>query len=209
MSYALYANLRHLQSQYLSQTELKYALDGTEDSRFAKVKRAVANGLLIRVRRGLYCLSEDLGGQKPHPYVLADRIYGPSFISLESALSYHGLIPEGVKVITSVTGRRRNYFTTPLGDYSYMTVPTINFMLSVQRVVDGDVVYFMASPWRAIADYVYCYKRNWRNIEPLVDSLRMEPEAIPKLTQEEANLLIEYYHHHRITQFLLGVVRSQ
>lgn len=209
MSYAIYAQLRELQGRYLSQTELKYALDGTADSRFAKVKRAVANGLLIRVRRGLYCLSKDLAREKPHPYVLADRIYGPSFISLESALSYHGLIPEGVKVVTSVTGRRRNYFTTPLGDYSYMTVPTKNFMLSIQRVVDGDAVYFMASPWRAIADYVYCYKKNWRNIEPLVDSLRMEPETIPKLTQEEADLLIEYYHHHRVTQFLLGVIRSQ
>ncbi len=209
MGYAIYANLRHLQGQYLSQTELKYALDGTEDSRFAKVKRAVSNGVLIRVRRGLYCLNKDLAREKPHPYVLADRIYGPSFISLESALSYHGLIPEGVKVVTSVTGRRRTYFSTPLGDYSYMTVPTKNLMLSVQRVVEGDAVYFMASPWRSIADYVYCYKKNWCSIEPLLESLRMELEEIPILTQEEADLLITYYHHHRVAQFLLSVIRSQ
>ena|SRR5437868_13001303 len=200
MSYSLYANLQQLKSQYLSQTELKFILDGTEDSRFAKIKRAVANGILIRVRRGLYCLSASLAREKPHPYVLADRIYGPSVISLESALSYHDLIPEGVKVITSVTARRRNYFTTPLGDYSYMTVPAKNFMLSVQRIVDGNAVYFMASPWRAIADYVYCYKKNWSSIVPLAESLRIEQEELPKLTQQEADLLIEYYHHHRITQ---------
>lgn len=209
MNFALYADLQHLKTQYLSQTELKYLLDGTEDSRFAKVKRAVAKGLLIRVRRGLYCLNETLAREKPHPYVLADQIYGPSFISLESALSYHGLIPEGVKVITSVTGRRRNYFNTPLGDYSYMTVPSKNLMCSVQRVLDGESVYLMASPWRAIADYVYCYKKDWDTIEPLVASLRMEQEDIPKLTKEEAELLIEYYHHNRITQFLMGVLRSQ
>lgn len=209
MSYAFYAKLRSLQSQYLSQTELKYVLDGTEDSRFAKIKRAVANGLLIRVRQGLYCLGEDLRQEKPHSYVLADRIYGPSFISLESALSYHGLIPEGVKVISSVTGRRRNYFSTPLGDYFYSKVPPNNFMLSVQRVVEGNAVFFMASPWRAITDYVYCYKKNWRSILPLVDSLRIDPEAIPKLTQVEAHELMEYYNRHRISQFLSGVIREQ
>jgi len=209
MSYAIYTNLRSLQSPYLSQTELKYALDGTEDSRFSKVKRAVADRLLIRVRRGLYCLSEDLRLEKPHPYVLADRIYGPSFISLESALSYHGLIPEGVKVVSSVSGRRKNYFSTPLGDYSYSKVPTKNLMCSVQRVVEGNAVFLMASPWRAITDYVYCYKKNWSTIEPLIESLRIEPEAIPKLTQGEADQLMEYYHHQRVRQFLSTVIRSQ
>ncbi len=209
MSFALYADLQHLKTLYPTQTELKYLFEGSEDSRYAKIKRAAAKGLLIRVRRGLYCLNETLAREKPHPYVLADRIYGPSLISMESALSFHGLIPEGVKVVTSVTARRRNYFSTPLGDYSYMTVPSKNLMCLVQRVVDGDAVYLMASPWRAIADYVYCYKKNWRNIEPLVESLRMEQEDIPKLTKEEAELLIEYYHCHRITKFFTGVLRNQ
>ncbi len=208
MSYTIYVNLQQLKTQYITQTELKYILDGSEDSRYAKIKRAVAGGLLIRVRRGLYCLNPSLAREKPHPYELADRIYGPSVISLESALSYHGLIPEGVKVITSVSPRRRNYFKTPLGNYSYMTVPSKNFMQSVQRIIDGKAIYFMASPWRAISDYVYCYKRNWSNIEPLVESLRMEKEEIPKLMQEEAEQLIEYYNQQRITQFLLGVMRS-
>lgn len=209
MNYALYTDLQDLKNQYLTQTELKFLFDRTKDSRFAKVKRAVANGLLIRIRRGLYCLNKAVAREKPHPYVLAERIYGPSIISLESAMSYHGLIPEAVKIITSVTGRRRNYFRTPLGDYSYMTVPSKNLMCSTQRVIDGDAVYLMASPWRAITDYVYCYKKNWRNIDPLVESLRMEVEDIPKLTQKEANLLIEYYQHNRVTRFLTGVLRSQ
>ena len=209
MANAIYANLQRLQRQCLSHTELKFILGGSEDSLYAKLKRAVANGLLIRIRRGLYYLAPPLAWEKPHPYVLAERIYGTSFISLESALSYHGLIPEGVKVVTSVTARRRNYFKTSLGDYAYMTVPKKNFMLSVDRVVDGNAVYFMATPWRAIADYVYCYKKNWSTIEPLVESLRMEPEEIPLLTPEEANELIEYYHQSRVTLFLLNALRRQ
>jgi predicted transcriptional regulator of viral defense system len=209
MSYSTYAKLQSLKRPYLSQTELKFILGGTKDSQFAKVKRAVANKVLTRIRRGLYCLSHPWGGEKPHPFSLAERIYGPSFISLESALSNHGLIPEGVKIVTSVTARRQNYFKTPLGDYSYMTVPKNNFLLSVERVVDGEAVYFMATPWRAIADYVYCYKKKWNTIEPLVASLRMELEDLPQLTQEEADELIEYYHHTRITQFLLNAVMTQ
>lgn len=209
MNYAMYTNLQQLKNQYISQTELRYLLDGTEDSRYAKVKRAVASGVLIRVRRGLYCINPNMAREKPHPYELAERIYPPSVISLESALSYYGLIPESVKVITSVTPRRKHYFSTPLGDYAYMTVPSKNFMLSVQRIVDSEAVYMMASPWRAITDYVYCYKKDWNSIDPLVQSLRMEKEEIPKLTQEEADQLMSYYHQQRIRVFLAGIIRSQ
>lgn len=209
MNYMMYANLQNLKNQYISQTELKYLLDGTEDSRYAKVKRAVASGLLIRVRRGLYCINPNIAREKPHPYELADRIYSPSVISLESALSCYGLIPESVKVITSVTARRKQYFSTPLGDYAYMRVPSKNFMLSVKRIVDDNAVYMMASPWRAMTDYVYCYKKSWNSIDPLVESLRMEKEEIPKLTQEEADQLMSYYHQQRIRVFLEGIMRSQ
>jgi predicted transcriptional regulator of viral defense system len=209
MNVATLKNLQRLGSPFIGLTELKQVFAGSEDSRYGRVKRATADGYLTRVKRGLYCPGEALPFQhKVHPYALANRIYGPSAISLESALSFHGLIPEAVRVITSVTPRRRNYFSTPLGDYSYQAVPSQDFMTSVIRVVDGDAVYFMATPFRAIADYVYVYKKNWNTLDPLFESLRIEENDLPTLSNKEANELIAYFQNDLVSQFLLTALQG-
>ena len=209
MTSTIFTKLRNLPSIYLTQVELKHYLDGTENSRYSMIKRSVTSGLLIRIRRGLYCLGDQLTWLKHHPYELALRVYAMSFISLESALSYHGLIPEVVHVVTSVTPRRSKTFSTPLGDYAFYKVPKINFMVSVERIDDGGAVYFMATPWRAITDYVYCYKKDWISLEPLAESLRIELDDLPRLSDQEATLLMKYYNSARVTKFLTYVAKEQ
>lgn len=207
---AIHRELQALKAPCFGLTELKQVLSGTDNSRFSKTKRSVDNGALVRIRRGLYCHGEvGFSQQRVHPYALADRIYGPSIVSLESALSYHGLIPESVQVVTSVTPRRCNFFRTPLGDYSYMTVPAQNFMTSAERIVEGNAVFFMATPWRALADYVYCYKKDWQSMDPLVESLRIDTEDLPVLTDEEIEALTSYFNQNRVSRFLMAVKRGQ
>ena len=67
----------------------------------------------------------------------------------------------------------------------------------------------MAKPWKAICDYIYCYKKNWHSLGPLVESLRIEVENLPMLRSEEIQLLDEYYHHRRISRFLKGVMNER
>ena len=74
---------------------------GSPQRQFSLLKRAVAGGEMLRVHRGLYCLSNKYLAEKIDPLVLAQRIHGPSYISLETALSYHGWIPEAVHSITN------------------------------------------------------------------------------------------------------------
>jgi hypothetical protein len=66
----------------------------------------------------------------------------------------------------------------------------------------------MAMPWRAICDYVYCYKKDWGGLRPLLESLRINREALPKPRGEELELLDEYYHHRRLSHFLKGIQRD-
>src|SRR3990167_1579876 len=205
----IYNKLRNLPQLYLTSAELAFYLDNTTDSRQSLIKRAVADGLLIRAKRKLYYLSDQLTFKKPHPYELAYRLYPPAIISCESALSYHGLIPETVYVITSVTPKRRNKFSTSQGNFDYLTVPSRNFMTSVFRIKEGDAIYFMASVWRAIADYVYCNKMNWLGHEPLWESLRIEPEELPRITSEDLSSLLDYYQDIRVKKFLTGIHREQ
>lgn len=191
---------------FLTDGEIKSILGGSADSRYGKVKRLLKQGKLLHIRRGLYCITEELGYQKkPHPYELAQFIYGPSYISLESAFSYHGLIPEAVYTTTSVATKRAKDFTTPLGVYSYKTLPLLNFYSQVELVKENDYQFFMAKPWKAICDYIYCYKKDCASLEPFIESLRFNLENLPRLSAKDIQDLDEYYSRARITRFLTNM----
>jgi len=156
--------------------------------------------------RGLYCLTDKTNYlKKPNPYELAQYIYGPSYISLETALSFHQLIPETVYTITSVTGKRAKEFKTPLGVFSYLHLPIENFYTEVELIKENGYQFFMAKPWKAICDYVFCYQKDWTSFEPLLESLRINYENLPWLHNEETELLNEYYHTSRISNFLKNI----
>lgn len=205
----LIESLRSYPRPYLTDIELGVLLNGTPDSRYGKVKRLLAQGKLLHLRRGLYCLTDKMGYfTKPHPFELAQYIYGPSYISLESALSFHKLIPESVYTTTSVTSKRSKEFQTPLGLFSYLHLPLESFFTEVELVKENGYQFFMAKPWKAICDYLYCYKKDWTNLNPLAESLRINCDDLPVLREEEIQLLEEYYRHTRISRFLKGVQRE-
>ena len=198
--------LRNYPRPYINDGELKVLLNGTPNSRYGKVKRLLAQGRLLHIRRGLYCLTDWVGyAEKPHPFELAQYVYGPSYISFESALSYHQLIPEAVYTITNATSSRSKEFKTPLGLFSYHRLPAENLYTQVEIAHLGRCRFLMAKPWKAICDYVFCYKKDWDSLEPLQESLRMNLNDLPFLRNEEIQLLDEYYHQKRISQFLKGI----
>ncbi len=93
-------------------TRREVAWGGASPNRqFGLLRRALKAEEAVRIHRGLYCLATKYLRQKVDPLVLAQRIYGPSYISL----SHHGWIPEAVYAITSVSGDRSREFDTPLG----------------------------------------------------------------------------------------------
>lgn len=191
-------------TQLLSYTELPSILGNTADSRYSKLKRWVNQGTLLRMRRGLYYVVNNLG-DKPHPFEIAQYIYGPSYISFESALSYHQLIPEAVYTTTSACVRRSKMFHTPLGAFSYLHLPLENFYFDVQLIEQNNRRFFVANPWKAICDYVYFYKKEWHDTQPLSQSLRIDLDELPPLTEEHKETLNEYYQQKRIQRFLKGI----
>jgi hypothetical protein len=206
MKYPLEPKLMTYPRAYLTDSEMRSLLKGSQDSRYSKVKRWLASGKLLHIRRGLYYLTEQSGHlTKPHPFELAHFIYAPSYISFESALSYHGFIPEAVYSITCACTKRNKAFETPLGKFNYLKLPVKNFYIAVELMTEGSYHFFMAKPWKAICDYIVCYKKEWRSIDPLIKSLRIQWEDFPGITYEEIELLDEYYHHKRMTRFLKSI----
>lgn len=172
----------------------------------ALLKRAVASGEVWRVRRGLYCLSTQYLKQPIDPLGLAQRIHGPSYISLESALSYHGWIPEAVHAITCASLQRSREFSTPLGLFSFVRVPQLDFFGGVSRASgEGGDNFFLATPLKALSDYVYVCRRDWYSAGPLVESLRVDEEALAGLTSEMFDEVAPLYRSARVRRFLAGL----
>ncbi len=91
---------------------------GTPARRYGLVNKALAKKELVRIRRGVYILAKKYRTTKPSQFVVASRTVPGSYVSFESALSYHGWIPERVAVVTSVIYQRRTRtFETPLGEF--------------------------------------------------------------------------------------------
>ena len=78
-------------------------------------------GYIIKLRRGYYSFEEVEKGEA-FRYYSANKLYSPSYISMESALSYYNLIPEGVFTTVSLCTRNTTSFSTPIGNFSYRNV---------------------------------------------------------------------------------------
>ncbi|MCP4898471.1 MAG: hypothetical protein GY906_15965 [bacterium] len=172
----------------------------------ALLKRAVANHEVWRVHRGLYCLSERYTHGRVNPLELAQRVHGPSYISLESALSHHGWMPEAVHAITSVALGRSRTFDTPVGLFSFTRVPQHRFLAGVRRVSEeGGDAFFLATPLKALADHVYAQRSDWHSVVPVVESLRVDHDLLAELTGERFDEVMSAYKPGRVSRFLAGL----
>lgn len=172
----------------------------------ALLKRAIARREVWRLHRGLYCLADRFGRGRVNPLGIAQRIHGPSYLSLETALSHHGWIPEGVQAITSVALERSRTFNTPVGVFSFTPVPQRRFLAGVRRIAaDGGDAFFMAVPLKALADLVYVQRLDWRSAAPVVESLRVEEESLAELTGEQFDEVASAYRPGRVSRFLAGL----
>jgi len=112
-------------------------------------------GRLHQLRRGLYTLAPPFQKIRPHPFLIANRLVRGSYVSLQSALGYYGLIPESVPVTTSVTTGRPGTWDTPLGQYLYRHIRP-ELLTGYRRTPLGEgQEAFLATPEKALLDLIY------------------------------------------------------
>lgn len=164
-----------------------------------QLSRWVSAGRLYQLRRGLYALAPPFQRVKPHPFLVANRLVRGSYVSLQAALAYYGLIPEAVPVVTSVTTGRPGRWATPLGSYEYRHVRTgLFFGYRLTEISPGQHA-FIATPEKALLDLAhlraggdelaYLAELRLQNLERLdLDMLRgaAERASSPKLRRVSA-----------------------
>jgi hypothetical protein len=187
-------------SPLISHGQLKDALRAYGNPRM-KVSRMLAAGELIPLRRGLY-----LRDRSVDPLALAPAIYGPSYVSFESALAWHGLIPERVEEVVCATIKRPAEFETPVGRYRYRHVPTRVFPIGIERVDDPLLPWLLASPTKALCDSVALVPsiRSQKDVRAWLEAMRIED--FPPLDQGQLTACAASYGrpavHHLARYFM-------
>jgi len=148
----------HLVEEKLASLNLKIftALDLSQ--LFGASKRAseaflsynTQKGLLIRLRKGFYAFPRNL----PHDFLIANQIYSPSYVSLETALSFYGLIPEIIYPVVSITTKKTSSFLINNREFVYHKIKPPAFT-GYELVSVGKDKAYLAIPEKAVADFVY------------------------------------------------------
>ncbi|MBW6471895.1 MAG: hypothetical protein K0B14_02120 [Anaerolineaceae bacterium] len=119
-----------------------------------QLSRWVKAGKIHQLRRGVYTLAAPHQKQNPHPFLVANRLQTASYVSLQSALSFYGMIPDIVQSTISVTTGRTDRFQTPLGNFEFRHI--LKEYFRGYRWVDvGGQQAFVAIPEKAILDLIY------------------------------------------------------
>ena len=118
--------------------------------------RWIKKGLLIRLRQGYFTFPE-YKSKPDYALFFANRMYRPSYISLHSALSFYGMIPESVVQIISVTSLKTAVFTNVFGEYTFKTIkPNLMFGYGLKPFNGGRALQ-IADPEKALLDLLYLY----------------------------------------------------
>lgn len=156
----------------------KEALKLEKNSQLMKnqLTRWEKKGLILKLRRGMYLLNRYDRKITPSRFYLANQLYEPSYISLESALSLYGIIPERTVSITSVATKKTARFKNELGDFIYQHIKPRAFKGFILLREDNGLEAFVAKPEKAVVDFLYLHLKEFNNdpMEKLRESYRFQ-----------------------------------
>jgi len=166
-------------------TGLLLAGDVSPEAVRLQLSRWVSEGRILRLRRGLYTLAAPYATVPPEPFVIANAMERSSYVSCQSALEWHGLIPEAAPTVVSVTPGRPCVVENDLGSFIYRHLkPSLLWGFRNEEMGEGRTVR-IAEPEKALLDLAY--------LEPGGDSMRyMEHLRLQNLQALDNRTLLAY-----------------
>jgi predicted transcriptional regulator of viral defense system len=147
-----------------------------------KLTKLIKANQLIRIKKSIYVFGKDYR-QRPYSLeVLANLIYGPSYVSFEYALSYYNLIPEKVVRITSASYKKNKDFSTPAGEFIYYYIAPNKYPTGITwKSIDENTHFLIATKEKALADYIARLKsfQNKEDLEAyLIQGMRIDKKDL-------------------------------
>ena len=159
-----------------------------------KVTWLEKQGIIIRLKRGLYVINPEYSGKTLSSELIANHLYTPSYISMSTALRYYGLIPEAVYVHQSMTVKHSRSFQTPVGYYDYKHISKEAFPIGVRSMYKDNYAFLIASPEKALCDLIAnsskVILRYMKDVEAYLEQdIRMDMDEFYNM---DANIFEEY-----------------
>lgn len=152
-----------------------------------KISELIKSGELVSIRRGLYIPGPETDLPIPNLFLIANHLRGPSYVSMESALSYWSVIPERVYEVSSVTLKTTKTYTTPIGRFSYQHLAAPYYSFGIQSVkLTSQQTALIASPEKALCDKIILtsgilLRSITQTQDFLLDDMRMDEEMLRTL----------------------------
>lgn len=170
-----------------------------------KIARLLKENKLFKIKQGFYETNKDV-----NPFYLTNIIYGPSYISFQTALAYYGLIPERVYAITSATfGKHKiKEYKNIFGTYLYMDIPKTAYPFGIEKIEENGYCYFIATKEKAICDMLYEYQPVYsvKDIKKLLfEDLRIDEDIFLNLNMDllkELSSLYKTTNHKILIKYL-------
>lgn len=179
-----------------------------------KVCSLEKKGEIIRIRKNLYVNFPQSINLEISKQLLANHIYGPSYISFQSALSWYGLIPERVVTTVSASPKRKKEFKTPFGIFEYKTIPKNYFSIGItQKTIDNTYTFLIATPEKVLCDTILLNKQRIQSkkamLEYLIEDLRIDFSAIQEVNLDIINQCIACGYKKMELMFLVKILQDE
>ena len=189
-----------------SEQQVADLLGGSPARRYGVINRALKDGSLARLKRGTYALGQRYRKEPIHPFAVAQALVPGSYVSFETALAYHGWIPEAVFVTAGVTpGRKTTHFdVSDFGTFDFhpLALADYRFLTGVDRTVFGQLTALVAQPLRALMDLVALRKVQWSGLGWVTGGLRIDESLLLQLKRKDYVALRPVYKHQATNRFL-------
>jgi predicted transcriptional regulator of viral defense system len=206
-------NISQYDSSPISNTVVS---DVLSDYKYVRNKTAsmVYNGELIRLKNGLFIVSEKITNREVPKELIANHLYGPSYVSLETALFYYGLIPERVEQTMSMSLKHSNMYKNVVGTFCYVHTSADYYPIGIRQVQTEKVVFMIASPEKALCDLIVT--RPYLRIQSgkamgafLEEDMRIDFDAVESWNLDIIKQCAEYGKKKRELLFLLEYLQNE
>ena len=151
-----------------------------------KVRNLEMAGKIIRLKKGLYVVDPKVSRVPLSTELIANHLYAPSYVSMQTALRYYGLIPEAVYTTQSMTLKHSRNFDTPLGRFQYQMISREAFAVGITYINKQNYSFLIATPEKALCDLIanspQVNLRYLKDVETfLEEDIRMDMEEVKKM----------------------------
>lgn len=158
---------------------------------------------ILKLRKGVYMLNKNDRKIEPSRVFIANQLCIPSYVSLEYALNIYGLIPERVMQVTSITSKKTQRFSTPMGVFSYQHIKPACFRGFKVIKDENGLDYFIAEPEKALIDYIYLNLKQFKdnNLDIFEQSYRLQ--NIEQLSCAKIRGFARMFKNRRLSKVIL------